>query len=365
MFSFISEFTAAKKLTSLRFHVIFFAESRSYFQYFRHLYEAILAEPYIRVAYISSDKNDPVLSDSRIMGFYSKATLAGVFPRLQADVVIMTMPDLQNFIFKKSPAVKKYVYVFHALVSTHQQYRQHAFDHYDAIFCAGPRQELEIRESESLYSLPAKNLVRCGYPILAEFKERVNKVPLQTNKVLIAPSWYAEGIFNACIVPLIQQLSGSRYEVWIRPHPEFVKRNKGVYKEIVKVTNRAKNIHFDNEPAVYTHLAGAANLLTDRSGIALEYAFATGRPVLFVETPPKVLNPDVNKYSLEPLENKHRAGLGTSLQPHKMDRVIDTLNRLETNTDSFKETIANAETEVVFPQNNLQNGVDYIRGQLS
>jgi hypothetical protein len=144
MLSFFSELRNVQKLAGQKFHVVFYAENKYYFQYFRHLYEALIQIPALKIAYITSDKGDSILEDDRVQTFYLKSTLAGTFPRLQADVMIMTMPDLQNFIFKRSPAVGKYIYVFHALVSTHQQYRAHAFDHYDTIFCTGPQQEKEI-----------------------------------------------------------------------------------------------------------------------------------------------------------------------------------------------------------------------------
>lgn len=365
MFSFFSEFAAAQKLASQRFHVIFFSEGKAYHQYLRHLYEALLQVPGIRIAYITAGKDDPVLQDRRVEAVYLKTTLAGIFPRLRADVMIMTMPDLQNFIFKKSPSVKKYVYVFHALVSTHQQYRKGAFDHYDAIFCTGPQQEEEIRESEKMYSLPAKEVLHYGYPLLDDLKKKSAKSPVQKQKVLIAPSWYNGGIFDTCIKPLLKELSNSKYEVWVRPHPEFVKRYKKAFAEIVKQSQKATNIHFDTEPDVYTHLSDAAHLITDRSGIALEYAFATQQPVLFMDTPLKIQNTDVGKYSLEPVENKYRSHLGVSIQPNETERILEALSQLETNAGTFQKSILEAEAAIAFARANHQNGFDYIINQLS
>lgn len=365
MFSFFSEWSAAQRLAANKFHVIFFAESRHYFQYFRHLFDELTARPGIRVAYVTSDKQDEILSDKRAEAFYLKSTLAGVFPRLQADVMIMTMPDLQNFLFKKSAAVKKYVYVFHALVSTHQQYRSHAFDHYDAVFCTGPQQEGEIRESETLYSLPPKDVVRYGYPLLEELKEKAAQTLRQEKKILIAPSWYAAGILNTCILPLIGSLVLKRYPTWIRPHPEFVKRNQKAYKGLVEaVEEPSYNVHLDSSASVFTHLLDAAFLITDRSGIALEYAFATRRPVLFIDTPLKIQNPDVAKFSAEPLENQYRKFLGEAIQPDEIENVGEVLQKLESASASYFLSIQKTESEVVFGKENWASGIAYILGYL-
>src|SRR5215211_4513704 len=190
MFSFFSEYRTAQKVISNHYHIIFYAENRYYFQYFEHLFEAFASEGRYRICYLTSDKTDRILADKRIESYYLKNTLAGIFPRLKADIMIMTMPDLQNFIFKKSAAVKKYIYVFHALVSTHQQYRAHAFDNYDTIFCTGPQHVQEVRESEKIYSLKKKDLINYGYPLLESLRKKTAENIIQPGKILIAPSWY-------------------------------------------------------------------------------------------------------------------------------------------------------------------------------
>ena len=364
MFSFFTEWQNAQKLAGQRFQVIFYAENRYYFQYFRQLYEALLHIQEIRIAYISSDKTDPVLQDNRVQGVYLKSTLAGIFPRLQADVIIMTMPDLQNFIFKKSSAVGKYIYVFHALVSTHQQYRAHAFDHYDVMFCTGPQQEKEIREGEQLYALKQKKCIPYGYPLLEELKEKCQATIHNGQKILIAPSWYNEGILNTCIVPLLAELTKEEAEIWIRPHPEFIKRNKAVYGQLVKESRKRKNIFFDTSPSVYTHLADAGQLITDRSGIALEYALATYRPVLFIDTPLKILNPEMARFSNAPLENAVRSKIGLSVSPNELHRVNETLHKLKNAADACRVSIQSVEKEVVFPASHWKNGLDYIKTHL-
>ena len=199
MFGFFRENREVQKLAVTRYQVIFYAENAYYFQYFRHLFGE-LQRRQLRICYITSQQNDPLLNVAypNVDVVFSKATLAFVFQKLQADVVIMTMPDLQHFIYKRSPSVGKYIYVFHAMVSTHQQYRKSAFDHYDTIFCVGPHHQREIRESEKIYGLPEKELVPYGYPLLDDLSEKAMSVNTKNDQVLIAPSWYEKGILKTC-----------------------------------------------------------------------------------------------------------------------------------------------------------------------
>ena len=364
MFSFFSEYRTAQKIISNHYHIIFYAENRYYFQYFEHLYETFSSDGNYKICYLTSDKKDPVLNDKRIESYYLKSTLAGIFPRLSADVMIMTMPDLQNFIFKKSAGVKKYIYVFHALVSTHQQYRAHAFDNYDAIFCTGPQHVQEIREGEKLYSLKEKELIKYGYPLLETLKRKAEAARPQPDKILIAPSWYKEGILNTCILPLVKAINETEYMAWIRPHPEFIKRNKKQYELLVDLTHRTDKVFLDTSPSVFTHLAGAGYLITDRSGIAFEYAFSTGRPVLFIDTPLKIQNSEVGKFMTEPLENKYRAQIGKAINPNEVILAEKFLLELNTTLEGWQSSIKKAEEQIVFPGSSWENGIQYIRQQL-
>ena len=355
MFSFFEEYKTAQHLVEQEFDVIFYAENAFYFQYFYHLFEGLCERKDIRIAYITSEKEDPVLLDKRVEGYYLKSTLAGVFSRLRSKIMIMTMPDLENFIFRRSDKVDKYVYVFHALVSTHLQYRLHAFDHFDAILCTGPQQMEEIRSSEKLYGLPAKELIPYGYPFLNNLKSRV--VP-ERNKILIAPTWYAEGVLKTCLLSLLEILSATSYQICLRPHPEFIKREKKTWRKLSKMV-KTKNIIIDTAPSVYTHLSDAAVLITDRSGIAFEFSFSSRRPVIFIDTPLKMQNPDWKKIHLEPVENQFRYEIGTGVAVEDLNLLPEIIKKVSSGHD-LKHDYAAAENKMVFDSSHHANGINYL-----
>ncbi len=365
MFSFFKENREIQKLISTSYQVIFYAESAYYFQYYQFIFDELRSKG-VKIAYITSDKNDPVFEkqDELTSIIYSKSTLAFALGKLKADVVIMTMPGLDQYIYKRSASVKKYIYVFHALVSTHQQYPAHSFDAFDAIFLTGPQQESEIRETEMIYGLPEKELIPFGYPLLEELHERRSAAAFHEKQILIAPSWYEEGIFQSCIHEIINHLAETDYQVLIRPHPEYIKRNKKSFEALQASSRKYSNIRLDTSPSLWASLVSSAFLITDRSGIAFEFAFVNSRPVIFIDTPLKIRNQESNLLKILPVENSLRHEMGICLSPSSIDSLDSALDDVRNNLSLFQERINVVKHEVVFPSSFHQKGIDYILQQL-
>ena len=365
MFAIFKEFSLAQQIILKRYNVIFYAESAYYFQYFRHLFENLIADKNIKICYLTADVTDPVLQFEyeNLETFHLKATLGFVFSRLQADIMILTMPDLNNFHLKRSAGVREYIYVFHAMVSVHQQYRAHAFNHYDTFFCVGLHHVKELAAHESRYKLPKKNLIKYGYPLLHQIFSSSPAEDAARSKILIAPSWYKEGILSTCILAILDNLNGLPYEIWVRPHPEFVKRYSKEFKKLQKLINATRNFHLDNSPDVFTHLLDANYLITDRSGIAFEYYFIKEIPVLFIETPPKIQNPDYIDYAIDPVENKFRDDLGIRISIKEIPNIPSYLKKLD--IKKMKATEKYIADEVLYSKSHWVNGINYIKEKIS
>ena len=325
--SLLSEYRESKIVLARNWPVIFFTEKKSDFQYLRHLFD-LLKQEAVPLCYITSDNTDILLTRQTegVSVFYFKYLLGFVFNRLKAGFMVLTMPDLQQFLFKRSPGVSEYVYVFHALVSTHQQYRTGAFDYYDTILCAGPHHEKEIRAREKKHSLPAKNLMPYGYPILEDWTPGNGKNEL--TQITVAPSWYPGCIFETCFYELAANLQKNNLKVVVRFHPEFVKRRKKKYGEIVKFIRGTANMSLDTQPDVRESLVKTDILITDRSGIAFEFALATGRPILFIDTAPKKFNTEAITDGLLPIEDSFRSKVGLSISTDRLDSVGEKVNQL-------------------------------------
>ena len=69
--------------------------------------------------------------------------------KMDADVVVMTMPDIENYHIKRSYIRKdiNYVYVPHGMDSLNMTMRTGSMDHYDSVLCTGKIQKEEIEKT--------------------------------------------------------------------------------------------------------------------------------------------------------------------------------------------------------------------------
>lgn len=349
-----AEYRAVNRLLREEQGIVLYAESRHYYQYYSRLIEDIL--PLAPVCYITSDKRDPLLQSAPagMHVVYCKWMLGFLFRQLRAKVMLMTMPDLGNYFLKRSPGVKRYVYVFHAAVSTHLQYRQQAFRHYDTVLCTGEYQVQEIRKAESLYGWPAKQLLPYGYPLIASLQqESVGSPKPEKPTILIAPSWFAGCIFETCIEELLQTLSAFPCRVLLRSHPEYEKRFPARFREVQQMLKAYPHMQMDRNTAVTDSLKAADILITDRSGIAFEFAFGRKRPVLFIDTVLKQTNPDWQELGIEPAEIRYRTQMGLCLLPEEISLLPEKIKQIQSMTDTFAAKMEQLEQEIFFLQDGL------------
>ena len=83
-------------------------------------------------------------------------------------------------------------------------------------------------------------------------------------------------------------------------------------------------------------------LVTDWSSIAFEYAFSTLKPVLFINTPMKILNPDYQELETVPIDIELRNVIGISINLEDAgDRIVPAVDKLlgdaEFSSDSLQK----------------------------
>lgn len=281
------------------------------------------------LVYLSSSADDPGL---RCEGPRARTFLIGdgfvrtlALNTLEAEVLLTTTPDLQTFHIKRSAATRRHVYLHHSLVSTHMIYRPAAFDHFDVVFCAGPHHETEIRARERLLGLPPKELVAHGYGRLDRLMALPAASDAQEPMVLVAPSWGPQGLLEAWFEPLAAALDAVPWPVWIRPHPRSLQLAPGLRGRLQAWAAARPGRVLDLAPAAHEALRRASVMVSDWSGAAFEYALAWGRPVLFVDTPCKVNNPQHAALGLTPVEVSAREQLGAILPIDGWARLADHL----------------------------------------
>lgn len=338
--------------------LIFYSEGAIFYQYYELLIEEILRISRLDICYITSDPHDPIFRhpNKRIHSFYINRFLVAAFSRLNAVMVIMTITDLETHHLKRSPNVAEYIYLFHAMISTHLAYLETAFDYYDTIFCVGPHHVQEIQEAEALRALKPKTLVEAGYPRLEKIyhdhhalsSTYARETPLPQKTILIAPTWGRHVILTTCIAELISLLGNTEYRVFIRPHPEFIKRDQSTMRKIASLLLKTPNIQLETDLLSDKNLHEADILITDHSGIAFEYAFGTERPVLFIDTPLKIRNPAYQKLKREPMEITLRNIVGVSVALHDIARIPSLIGDFLNKRELFAEQIRNHREKYVF-----------------
>jgi hypothetical protein len=286
-----------------------------------------------------SDKDDPLTEqvgteDSYWVG--SGSARAWTFSALEKSVLITTTPDLETMQLKRSKHDTFYVYAHHSMISTHMGYRPGAFDHFDAILCTGPHHVEETRTQESLNQLPPKILIEQGYCRLDTLRNAnlnaahadVKNVPQTLGKILIAPTWGDNSILSICGQEMIDILLRSGFHVVLRPHPETARISP---QQIQKISERVadhEHFEFDSDPTSETWMQRSDLMISDWSGVAMEYSYAFEKPVLFIDLPRKINNPDYGKLEIEPLEVSVRNEIGQVLALEDLHQLPDVIGNL-------------------------------------
>ena len=158
---------------------------------------------------------------------------------------------------------------------------------------------------------------------------------------MIAPSWQEGNILETCIDTIIEKLYNDNYHLTVRPHPEFVKRFGYQLNQLVEKYKDYDNekltfeLDFSSNKSVYS----ADLMITDWSGIAAEYSFATGRPTIFINTKMKVNNPNWQKIGITPIEIKLRNEIGIAVDMDKVVNIDEIINDAIVNGKKYKEKI--------------------------
>ena len=370
----IAHYRRFKKLSVQGRSIVFYAEHSGYYPYFEGIIKKLTDEYDRTLCYITSDRHDPILtnSDPRIKTFYLNRLLPFFMAFVGCKVFVMTLTDLGNFHLKRSINPAHYVYVFHALVSTHMMYRYGAFDHYDCILCAGPHQIEEIRQHEKLNNLPPKTLIEAGYypleRIYQDYQEYVRQKPSQADRgtILIAPSWGADNVLESCGEELVELLLREGYQVIVRPHPETVKRSPGLITQLTAKFGKSPNFTLEKSVATHDSLLRADVLICDCSGVALEYALGTERPVLFLDVPIKIQNDRYRDLNIEPLELATRTKIGVIVKPEELATVPTVIGQLISAAPQYKNAIIKLREQYVFHfGKSAEIGANYIHRLIS
>jgi YidC/Oxa1 family membrane protein insertase len=376
--SFGEEWDNLKKFNNLsdsKRSIVFYAENKASMNHFRTLIFELTERMNFQICYITSVKDDPIFTSTNknILSFYIGEGTARTkfFLTLRAKILVMDMPDLDTYHIKRSKEYPvHYIYLFHSMFSIHSYLRKGALDNYDTIFCVGPHQVNEIRATEKLYELKPKEIVNYGFgrldTLLQEKEEFEKSDSNMKDLILITPSYGNENLLEKCGIELIDTLLKSNFRVLLRPHFRILRDSKKLIDSIKDKFGKNSNFIFEDGviPSKYFH--NSICMISDWSGISMEYAFTCECSVVFIDVPKKILNPDANDLSLEPIEISLRNKIGHIVSPENIENIPTIIKNFEKDVPDFGQQIKEIRTNIVFNVgNSAPIGAKYIQNLVS
>ncbi len=356
--------------------LVFYSEKNGFYKYFQNIIETLLEKSDVAINYITSDPNDKVfeMESERFKPYYiGENKLIVLMMKMEADIVVMTTPDLESFHIKRSLVRKdnEYIYVPHDVNSPNLTFRKEALDHFDTIFSSGPLCTKEIRKREEKYRLPEKRIIEWGSSVIDNMIRSYDAMDQRekvVREILIAPSWQKDNILSSCIEEILENLEGHGYRIIVRPHPQFVRHDadrleylRGKF-HMDERDDMEMQTDFSSNSTVYQ----ADIVITDWSSIAFEYSFATLKPSLFINTPMKIMNEDYEELGITPIDIELRSRIGKSVDLDQLETLPKVVDELLNNNAFSKESLEKIRNEYIYQIGHSgEVGAEYIMDRLA
>jgi CDP-glycerol glycerophosphotransferase (TagB/SpsB family) len=279
--------TGGKAKIEAKYKFVIYAEDKRYWTLFKPIIEEFEKRE-TQLLYLTSSKDDPVFN---IDFQYIKAECLGegnkAFARLNflsADIVLATTPGLDVYQWKRSKNVKHYSHIFHSADTI--KYELFGIDYYDSVLLTGgDYQKDDILELEVIRDLPKKQIVPVGCPYWDEFFTKINQLHDEENHrftVLISPSWGKSSLLARYGEKLLDSLIATDWKIIVRPHPQSLKVEKENIEMLSERYKNNANLEWDFESENIFSLKKADVMISDFSGIILDYMVLKNKPVIYV-----------------------------------------------------------------------------------
>ncbi len=350
--------------------LVFYSESNGFYKYYKGIIEYILKNTNIVVHYITSDYNDDIFelakTQKHLKPYYiEEKKLITLMMKMDADVVVMTMPDIDNYHIKRSYIKKdiEYIYLPHGIDSLNLTMRKGSMDNYDSVFVTGKYQREECEKTNKIYHLENRKIIDLGYPLLDDMISNYKKSKKKSSKektIMIAPSWQKDNIIDLCLDKILLSLKGESYKVIVRPHPQQVRHMKDAFEKM-KEKYTGTNIEIQTDFSKTSSVFNADLLITDWSGIGYEYAFTTEKPVISIDTPMKIMNPEYKKIKVKPFNIWAREEIGKVIKVKDVESINSVVKEMLKNPKKYQKKISSLKKDSMYNIGNSEKvGAEYI-----
>ena len=296
------------------------------------------------------DKNHPALKERKdgLQVFYIDRGFELFLRYIKVPLIITPAsafdPDAKN-------NYTKVAHIFHSPVSMHYVYGDDSFDNHDIFFTVGPHQTREFELLSVLRGWKNKSSFKAGYPKIDKLAHDYSSFqrPITNDrkgKIAFAPSWGEKNVLRSHGIAIINDLLTEGFEVVLRPHKHSFDYDMDVIDEI-KVFFQSMDFEIDDDIG-FDKIYSCDVLISDWSGIAYEFAFSTGRPVIFVDVAggqkiQSVRNLEIN---LEPMEDVCRFEIGLVAKPDDVYKSVTDV--FEKGVSKWSDTIVIARKKYLY-----------------
>ncbi len=300
--------------------------------------------PYI---YKNKNKNETIiislykiqnndLNTFKIFQFNKIFFLNLFFLLLKIKYCYSSTPDIDNSAFQRSIFKKtKYIYIQHSALGLKKIYRDNAFTNFDVVQVINNFQMNDLIDISKI----KKKKIRAWRGKYLFLKNHDNyELESNTNnqkkkKILIAPTW-GTNFFDLNIhLSVKKNISLEKYDLFIRPHIMSTLKNKNLISDLVKkdfqISDGKINLnHFDL-------------LITDWSGIYIEFAKIKKTKSILIQNKEKILNDKYYEFKNDTIDTYARNKLGIILTLNELSLIGDKVEDIFRNQHKFVSEIDN------------------------
>ena len=126
------------------------------------------------------------------------------------------------------------------------------------------------------------------------------------------------------------------------------KHSKKKIEKIFKKFSQNNNFILEKNIPNFESYSSSDVMITDWSGSALEFAFGFEKPILFIDVPKKINNPEFEKNALVPIEIRIREKIGKIINPAYLNSIPNEIQMLILQKNEFQDKIVKIRNEIIF-----------------
>jgi hypothetical protein len=315
--------------------VAIFSEGKNYWNTFKPIVNALIEvkQPF---RYFSMDIEDPGLTieDDHLMQSRYIGEGSAAFARMgqvRSKAMISTTPNIgtPGFPMPRPAHVERLIHVCHA-VDDIGLYAKGSLDHYDAVFLVGNFMVSGIRCIEHRRGLKEKELIPAGLPYLDDLAAKIKKTLPVTNgrTVLIAPTWGPKGCLYKYGSGFIKNLAEGGFNIILRPHPHSWKVEASILNQIRDELREVRNVEWDKETDGASAMERADVLISEASGIRMDFALLYERPVITLKI--ELANPEL--YEISDMDTawmtETERMIGSVVTEEEIDDIVEIVEKV-------------------------------------